>query len=267
MAPQRPRPARQGQAAKRIAPAARQLRRRAHAAALAQRHAGRHRPRCVCGGGRHLDSPHELGRPASHLRPPLAPAPLIPLPQAAPRPRAPAPAPAPRRAAAPPRRPRAAHPAAAAAPPPASPSPPQPPAPRLPALQTSSGGRTPLKYASPWGSNERRAALISRVRDAPSVEALVAAWAANRQLLGPAEVAVMFHQLARVADPTRLSVKSLEMSKVGGVRSACVWACGRGRVSGRGVSVRAGPTRQPVKSLEMSKVGRVATEILGFLSP
>ncbi|KIZ05351.1 hypothetical protein MNEG_2613, partial [Monoraphidium neglectum] len=80
-------------------------------------------------------------------------------------------------------------------------------------LQTSSGGRTPLKYASPWGSNERRAALVARIRDAASVESLVSVWAANRQLLGPAEVAVMFHQLARVADPAKLSLKGMEMSK------------------------------------------------------
>lgn len=78
----------------------------------------------------------------------------------------------------------------------------------------SSGGRTPLKYASPWGAGERRAALVSRVRDAATVESLVAVWAANRQLLGPAELAVMFHQLARVADPSTLSVRSLDMSKV-----------------------------------------------------
>jgi hypothetical protein len=124
------------------------------------------------------------------------------------------------------------------------------------ALQTSSGGRTPLKYASPWGTSERRAALVSRVREASSVEvraldcfwsplavgfaptesarttaehklktsvhrpihphqSLVSVWAANRQLLGPAELAVMFHQLARVADPAKISLKALEMSKVG----------------------------------------------------
>jgi hypothetical protein len=47
------------------------------------------------------------------------------------------------------------------------------------------------------------------------VESLVSVWAANRQLLGPAEVAVMFHQLARVADPAKLSLKGMEMSKVG----------------------------------------------------
>jgi hypothetical protein len=184
------------------------------------------------------------GAPTSAPTPPLAPRPLLPLSPhqalaGAGRRAAAGPSPAPRRA--PP--PRAAAPAAAAAASPqqpapdAAPPPPPPqqqqqqaapssggngpppgaqqPAPQFRALQTSSGGRTPLKYASPWGAGERRAALVSRVRDASTVEGLVSVWAANRQLLGPTEVAVMFHQLARVADPSRISLKALEMSRVG----------------------------------------------------
>lgn len=41
-------------------------------------------------------------------------------------------------------------------------------------------------------------------------------WAANRQLLGPAELAVMFHQLARVADAPNLSLKALDTARVRG---------------------------------------------------
>jgi len=66
-------------------------------------------------------------------------------------------------------------------------------------------------------------------------KALVSVWAANRQLLGPAELAVMFHQLARVADPSKISLKALEMSKV---RAALVphWRC----ILGRGWGVEGG---------------------------
>lgn len=50
-------------------------------------------------------------------------------------------------------------------------------------------------------------------------------WAANRQLLGPAELAVMFHQLARVADPAQISLKALEMSKVRVISCTLILTC------------------------------------------